>query len=162
MKYILSILFLMTVAYPQEATPNASSQDSGTNSAATQAIPVDQENARKARAIIDQGIKALGGDAYLNFSDLSSEGRRYSFHRGQPNSLGTLFWRFQKYPDRDRVEFTKKRDVLRIYNGDKGYEVTYKGVRNLEMKDDLEPYLRRRHYALNVVLRDWLKQSGIA
>ena len=162
MKYILSILFLMTVAYPQEATPNASSQDSGTNSAATQAIPVDQENARKARAIIDQGIKALGGDAYLNFSDLSSEGRRYSFHRGQPNSIGTLFWRFQKYPDRDRVEFTKKRDVLRIYNGDKGYEVTYKGVRNLEMKDDLEPYLRRRHYALNVVLRDWLKQSGIA
>src|ERR1043165_5597455 len=115
MKYILSILFFITVAYSQDATQPAPQQDSGSSSAATQPIPVDQETARKARAIIDQGIKALGGDAYLTFTDLSSEGRRYSFHRGQPNSLGTLFWRFQKYPDKDRVEFTKKRDVLRIY-----------------------------------------------
>jgi hypothetical protein len=162
MKHLLLILLLAAVAYSQEATPPASPQDSGSNNPATQSIPVDQENARKARAVIDQGVKALGGDAFLNFTDLSSEGRRYSFHRGQPNSLGTLFWRFQKYPDKDRVEFTKKRDVLRIYNGDKGYEVTYKGVRNLEMKDDLEPYLRRRHYALVIVLRDWLKQPGVA
>jgi hypothetical protein len=157
MKYLLPVLLLATMAYSQNNEQGPSSSES-----ATQSIPVDQENARKARAVIDQGIKALGGDAFLNFTDLTSEGRRYSFHSGRPNSLGTLFWRFQKYPDKDRVEFTKKRDVIRIYNGDKGYEVTFRGVHNIEMKDDLEPYLRRRHYALFIVLRDWLKQPGVA
>lgn len=160
MKY-LPLLLLVVLLYAESRAQDASAQDSSSNSAA-QAIPVDQENARKARAVIDQGIKALGGDAFLNFTDMTQEGRRYSFHRGQPNSLGTLFWRFQKYPYKDRVEFTKKRDVIRIYNGDKGYEVTYKGVHNIEMKDDLEPYLRRRHYSLLIVLRDWLKEPGIA
>ena len=160
MKYLSLILLLATAAYPQNSSEGPSPQASPESS--TQSIPVDQENSRKAKAVLDQAIQALGGNAFLTFTDLSQEGRRYSFHRGQPNSLGTLFWRFQKYPDKDRVEFTKKRDVIRIYNGDKGYEVTYKGVRNIEMKDDLEPYLRRRHFSLFVVMRDWLKQPGIA
>jgi len=161
MKRLLILLFLSALAYAETMAQAPPAQDSSSGPG-TQAIPVDQENTRKARAVIDQGIKALGGDAFLNFTDMTQDGRRYSFHRGQPNSLGTLFWRFQKYPDKDRVEFTKKRDIIRIYNGDKGYEVTYKGVRNIEMKDDLEPYLRRRHYSLFIVLRDWLKQPGIA
>src|SRR5215475_126010 len=125
MKYSLLVLLLLaTIAYSQNNAEGPSSQGTPSANSGTQSIPVDQENARKARAVIDQGIKALGGDAFLNFTDITSEGRRYSFHRGQPNSLGTLFWRFQKYPDKDRIEFTKKRDVLRIYNADKGYEVT--------------------------------------
>ena len=161
MKYLLPILLLATIAYSQSASEGPLPQASPSEGSA-QSIPVDQENSRKAKAVLDQAIQALGGNAFLTFTDLSQEGRRYSFHRGQPNSLGTLFWRFQKYPDKDRVEFTKKRDVIRIYNGDKGYEVTYKGVRNVEMKDDLEPYLRRRHYSVFIVMRDWLKQPGIA
>ena len=162
MKCLFLIPLLVASAYSQSTAQAPASQDSPSSNSGAQSIPVDQENARKARAVIDQGIKALGGDAFLNFTDITSEGRRYSFHGGRPNSLGIVFWRFQKYPDKDRVEFTKKRDVIRIYNGDKGYEVTYKGVRNVEMKDDLEPYLRRRHYSLFIVMRDWLKQPGIA
>ena len=161
MKFLLPIFVLVTIAYSQSTSEGPLPQASPSEESA-QSIPVDQENSRKAKAVLDQAIQALGGNAFLNFTDLSQEGRRYSFHRGRPNSLGTLFWRFQKYPDKDRVEFTKKRDVIRIYNGDKGYEVTYKGVRNIEMKDDLEPYLRRRHYSLFIVMRDWLKQPGIA
>lgn len=93
---------------------------------------------------------------------MKMEGRGYSFHHGQPNSLGTVFWRFKKFPDKDRVELTKKRDIIQIYSGDKGYEITYKGIRELEPKDQLGPYLRRRHYSLDIVLREWLNQPGIA
>jgi hypothetical protein len=125
-------------------------------------VSADQANAQKAKAILDAAIRALGGDAYLRAQDMSQEGRSYSFHHGQPNSLGTLFWRFRKFPDKDRIELTKKRDVIEIYNGNKGYEITYKGVRNLENKDDLEPYLRRRHFSLDSVLRQWLAEPGIA
>ena len=155
MRYVTTILLLTALMFAQGAPSGA--PDQGTSS-----IPVDQENVRKAKAVLDQGIEALGGAAYLNWKDVTAEGRGYSFHHGEPNSLGTLFWRFKKFPDKERVELTKKRDVIEIYNGDKGYEVTYKGVRNQDEKEELTPYLRRRHFSLDLVLRQWLNQPGIA
>jgi hypothetical protein len=157
MKYAFIALLLVVVCFAQETSPPAQ-----TGSSSSAQIPVDQANAQKAKAVLDQAIKALGGDAYLNWSDMTTEGRSYSFHHGQANSLGTLFWRFRKFPDKDRLELTKKRDILEIFNGDNGYEVTYKGVRDMERKDELDPYLRRRHYSLDIVLRQWLNQPGIA
>ncbi len=127
----------------------------------SQSVPVDQENARKARAVLDQTIQALGGSAYLNIQDMSQEGRNYSFYHGRPNSLGIVFWRFYKFPDKDRIELTKKRDVIYVYNGGKGYEITYKGTRAEDPKD-LTDYLRRRKYALDWVLRKWLSEPGVA
>ena len=153
MKYALTFLLLASLVLGQE--PSASSPPS-------ENIPVDQANQKKARGVLEQTIQALGGQAYLTFQDFSQEGRRYSFHHGQPNSLGTLFWRFQKYPDKDRIELTKKRDVIEVVNGDKGYEITYKGVRNWEAKDELDPYMRRRKFSMDAVLREWLKDPGVA
>lgn len=128
----------------------------------TAAIPSDQVNAAKAKQLIQQGIQALGGQPYLTWRTQTSQGRSYSFHHGEANSLGTLFWRFKQYPDKDRLELTKKRDVFEIFNGDKGYEVTYRGVRNLEGKEELQPYLRRRYYSLDSVFREWINQPGAA
>jgi hypothetical protein len=124
-------------------------------------IPVDQENARKAKVLIEQGIEAMGGKAYLDIQDVSQEGRTYSFYHGRPNSVGVQFWRFYKYPDKDRIELTKKRDVAYVYTGDKGYEITYKGTREVEAKD-LAESLRRRQYALDWVLRHWINEPGVA
>jgi hypothetical protein len=131
------------------------------NSAPGPSIPVDQANAQKAKALINQAIEALGGNAYLNIQDISQEGRTYSFYHGQPNSLGILFWRFHKFPDKDRVELTKQRDVAYVHVGDKGYEITFKGTRPEDPKD-LATYLRRRHYALDIVLRTWLNDPKTA
>jgi len=115
MKLVLSILLLAALALAQtEMAPPSPS------------VPVDQENARRARAVLNQTIQALGGSAYLNMQDMSQEGRNYSFYHGRPNSLGIVFWRFYKFPDKDRIELTKKRDVIYVYNGDKGYEITYR------------------------------------
>src|ERR1700687_6360907 len=124
MKRVLPILLLaaMAVAQTDSAPPSPS-------------IPVDQENVKKARAVLNQTIQALGGSAYLNIQDITQEGRTYSFYHGRSNSLGVLFWRFYKFPDKDRIELTKQRDVVYVYNGDKGYEVTYKGSRRQDPKD---------------------------
>jgi hypothetical protein len=159
MKPVIAACVLMILPFSiaaQDAVPG-----SPESSPPSQTVPIDQENARKARAVLDQAIQALGGEAYLNIKDVSQEGRAYSFHNGEPNSVGTLFRRFRKYPDRDRFELTKKRDVIEIYSGDKGYEVTYRGVHDMDPKN-LDPFLRRRHFALDVVLREWLHQPGVA
>ena len=167
MKYVLSLLLLTALLFAQGAPSGPSDQstppDQNTpDEQNTPSIPTDQESVRRAKAILDQAIQALGGDAYLNWKTQNSEGRSYSFHHGEPNSVGTLFWRFKEFPDKDRLELSKKRDVIEVFNGDKGYEITYKGVRNMDEKDELAPYLRRRHYSLDWVLRDWLHQPGIA
>ena len=127
----------------------------------TQAASVDQENANKARTLVDQAIQALGGQAYLNMQDMKQEGRTYSLHNGEAEGTGILFWRFYKYPDRDRIELTKQRDVVYVYRGEEGFEITFKGTRAEDPKT-LQDYNRRRRYALDYVLREWLKEPGIA
>jgi hypothetical protein len=129
--------------------------------ATAQNAPVAQENAGKAQAIVNQAIQALGGQAYLNLQNMSQQGRTYSFHRGEATSAGVLFWRFVKFPDRERVEMTKQRDVAYVYNGDKGYEVTFKGTAALDTKI-LDEYLRRREHSLEWVLRRWINEPGVA
>jgi len=138
-------------------------------SAASPAVPGDlgkdrrdgQENARQARALLDQALQALGGQAFLNIRDMQQEGRTYSFYHGRPTGTGALFWRFVEYPNKERIEVTKERDVAYIYTGDKGYEVTFKGPREVEKKD-LEDYLRRRRLSLETVLRSWINDPGVA
>ena len=162
MKHALTLLCLTALAVGQSGTPSAGSDQSSPPGQNPSSLSTDQENVRKAKDVLDRGIQALGGQAYLNWQEQTQEGRAYSFHHGEANSLGTIFWRFKKYPDKERVELTKKRDVIEIFSGDKGYEITYKGVRNLDQKDELDPFLRRRHYSLDLVLREWLHQPGVA
>src|SRR5258708_7295626 len=121
----------------------------------------DLENSRKARALLDQAIQALGGQAYLSIHDIEQEGRTYTFYHGRPTSNGVLFWRFVEFPDKERIEVTKQRDVAYLYVGDKGYELTFKGPHAVEKKD-LEEYLRHRRFSLDTVLRTWTNDPGIA
>lgn len=148
MKFLATLLLLLATLSFGQSAPSAS-------------VAVDQENAKKARALIDQAIQALGGDAYLNIQDITQEGRTYSLHHGESEGAGIVFWRFYKYPDKDRIELTKKRDVIYIYRGEEGFEITYKGTR-AEDPTTMKDYLRRRQYALDYVLREWLKQPGVA
>ncbi len=149
MKFLTILLLAATALAQTEMAPPS------------QSIPVDQENARRARVVLGQTIKALGGSAYMNIQDTSQEGRTYSFYHGRPSSLGVVFWRFYKFPDKDRIELTKQRDVVYVYQGDKGYEVTFKGPHPQDPKD-LTDYLRRRHFSLDWVLRKWLLEPGVA
>jgi hypothetical protein len=123
--------------------------------------PIDQENARQARALLDQAIQALGGQAFLNIRDIEQQGRTYSFYHGRPTSNGVLFWRFVEYPDRERIEVTPQRDVAYLYTGNKGYELTFKGPHAMEKKD-LDDYLRRRRLSLETVLRTWVNDPTVA
>src|SRR6476620_4242040 len=129
MRYVIAFLLLATLSVAQAPTGSDAPPEPNPGSPSNPAgQTTDQDNAQKARQIIQQGIQALGGQAYLTWRTQSSQGRSYSFHHGQANSLGTVFWRFKQYPDRDRLELTKKRAVFEIFIGDKGYEVTYRGV----------------------------------
>src|SRR5689334_16024774 len=69
-----------------------------------QSTPVEQENAKKAKDVIDKTIQALGGQAYLSAQDMTQDGRFYSFFHGQSNSVGIPYGLLTKFPDKDRFE----------------------------------------------------------
>ena len=145
-------------------SPNATvpvSKD--TKTPPTPSVTLDKEalqNSEKAKSIIFDGIKALGGQTWLTLRDVEQQGRSYGFHHGTASGSGGLFWRFTEYPDKDRIEFTKERDVAQVFVGDKGYEITYKGAHPIEQKD-LDDYLRRRKFSLERILRSWVNDPTV-
>ncbi len=149
------LLLLAGTAFAQTSAPAPAPAQTSKPAAA------ESDNSRKARAILQQMIQALGGDAYLGVKDMEQEGRGYSFYDGKPNSLGTEFWRFWKFPDKDRSEITKQRDIVVVFNGDKGYDISYKGTAAVE-PDTLKDYLRRRNHSLEYALRVWLPDPTTA
>jgi hypothetical protein len=168
MKRFLPILLLLCAiasqARPQtsdqpQPAPQSSTQPSSQSAAAP--LPLDQQNARQAKALLEQAIQALGGDAYLTIHNREFQGKTFGFHHGRPSGNGTEFWSFSEFPDKDRVELTKQRDIAELYVGNKGYEITYKGPKSLETKD-LEDYLRRRRFSLDAILRTWVNDPSVA
>jgi hypothetical protein len=146
----------------QSATPPSSGSSSAQSTPpSSPSIPVDQENAKKARALVEKSIQALGGQAYLTVHDMQQTGRAYSLYHGRSTSNGVLYWRFVEYPDKERVELTPERDIAEVYFDNKGFEITYKGPHALEKKD-LDDYLRRRRFSLETMLRQWINDSTVA
>src|SRR5215472_17616579 len=169
MKEFLLILGLVCAVQPcawgdpQASSPQQAVAPTAAKPTAPPPITLDkdaQANANKARALIEQGIQALGGQTYLTIRDREQQGRTYGFHAGRATGGGGPFWSFSEFPDKERVEFTKERDIAQLFVGDKGYEITYKGPRPVEKKD-LEDYLRRRHFSLDTVLRTWVNDPTV-
>jgi hypothetical protein len=159
--FLAPIFTATTFVRAQVPAPSQSAAQSSPSTQTSASISVDQANARKAKTLLQQAIDALGGQAYLTLRNVQQAGRGYSFHHGHPTSNGVLYWRFAEFPDKERVEVTKERDIAELYIGDKGYEITYKGAHPMEPKD-LTDYLRRRRFSLETILRTWLNDPGVA
>ena len=122
--------------------------------------PVD-DNSKQARALLDQMIAALGGQAYLSYQDMYQEGRSHRFYEGRPAGVGGPFFRYWRWPDQERTEYFAQHDWVVIFAGDQGYDTTFRGTRLVD-PEDLAQYLQRRDHSLEVVLRRWLSDPGTA
>jgi len=171
MNRFLLILLLCALSAAQTApTPATSAPAINLN---------DSDNARQARAVLDKTIEALGGQPYLTYENRCEVGRYYPLYHGRTESTGIPYRYYVEYPEKDRFEVihTKdvfllfgqignvkvmdKSDIVLIHNGDKGYEVTYKGTAAQD-KLDLENYLRRRQHSLEWVFRKWIRDPNVA
>jgi len=142
-----------------QSVPSSSAAAGPANWPTAQFASSKDPSVHKAYEVLNQMLTALGGDAWLNVQTQTTEGRAYSFYHGQPNSLGVLYWRFWQWPDKDRLEISKQRDVVELLVGNQGYEITYKGTATQDPKE-LEQSLRRRAHSLEWVVRKWLPGQG--
>jgi hypothetical protein len=126
--------------------------------------------ADKGRALLDAMVKALGGDAWMNRQDWEYQGREATFYKGQPHEGAPAFEEyFRAEPFGERVVIishfgtliaTDHKDFAEVWTKDDGFEVSYKGVKELAVKQ-IEEYQRRRKHSLEVVVHEWLKQPGV-
>jgi hypothetical protein len=117
------------------------------------------KNAALARAELDLMVKALGGDAWLNMKNREYQGRSAGFYHGKPSGATVEYWEFHVWPDQDRTEFTKHRDVVQIYTGREGWEIIYSGKKALP-QEQVDDFLRRRDHSIETVVKTWLKDPA--
>lgn len=116
-------------------------------------------NQKKARATLDAMVAALGGQRWLSLVSTMQQGRTSGFYQGKPTGATSEFYEIQKFPDLTRIELGKKRDVVEIIAGDKAWEVTYKGKKELP-PDQVQELLRRRNHSIRTAITVWLNAPG--
>jgi len=124
---------------------------------------VDQD--KRGRILLDQMVEALGGDAWLHRGTVLFHGHTASFFRGAPTLSTVDFWDYLQFadaghPQAERIEFSKKRDIVQIWTPTNGFEITYKGNKPLPA-DQVAEFLERRRHSVDEVVHTWLKQPGI-
>lgn len=161
-------LLIVTSIAPQLLHAQASEMPSGAPPAS--AGTADQ----RGRALIDQMIAALGGQAWLNRTSIETEGHGSAFFHGEPNPYIIEYKQIERLPASGqpwarRVGFLtprgmimpgKKIDVVQIWTDGHGYEVTYKGKTELP-KDQVEEFYRNRAHSIDEVVRNWINAPGV-
>src|SRR5947199_347816 len=115
MRYVLVTFLLLSLAAGQQSATQTDNFPPDHKAPAPVQQATDDPGAAKARRLIDQMIEALGGNAYMSYTDMEQSGRTYGFFHGEPSGAGTVFWRMWKWPDKDRIELTKQRDWIIVH-----------------------------------------------
>ena len=128
-------------------------------SARAQQAPTTDPGDPKGRLLLQQMVTALGGNAWLDIKDSVTQGRIASFYLGSPTEQITDFWQLHRAPNEDRLELTKKRDIIDIFTPTQGVEITYKGRQYLP-QTAVDNVLRRRAHSVEAVARVWMKDPA--
>jgi hypothetical protein len=139
-------------AWAQSGTAQAANTSQSANT-------TQDANTRKARAALDAMVQAMGGDRWLNLQNSYTEGRTSGFYQGKPTGAIGDFYSWHVFPDKDRVELSKKHDVVDIFIGSEAWEITYRGKRAIP-KDEQDGFLRRRDHSVEVAVKLWMKDPG--
>lgn len=122
-------------------------------------VQESQKNADQARAALNAMVAALGGQTWLDMKNQLLEGQVAAFFQGRPDPGTTLIFEYHAWPDRDRVEVTKHRDVDEFFVGRQGWEVTYRGKKALP-QDQVDDTLRRRDHSIETAVKVWMKDPN--
>lgn len=150
------VMALLLAAMCLASSPRALAQDDST-------VLLPEQSAAKAKAILQQAIDALGGPTYLNVHDVTCIGRLSQFgHSGELNGFGH-FIDYAQPPFKDRTENLPKRNIITVFNGDKGWELDRGGVSEAtitdlatnqeDIKKDIDNILRHRIHEQGMIFR---------
>lgn len=106
----------------------------------------------EAERIFNRMVQALGGQAFLDVTEIDGRGRIYSFNRGELSSPGDRFKYFARLPDKERIEFGKKGNIAYVNAGDQGWELDRQGIRE-QTPEQIDDFRQSSRRDINNVLR---------
>jgi hypothetical protein len=135
-------------------------------------LPAQTAAEKKGKELVEQSLKALGGDAFLRMQDRVEAGRAYSFYRERLTGLARARI-YTRYLDPEppaaanadlrlveRQAFGKDEDIVTLFNKTGGYQITYRGVKPLA-KQQFERYQSSTRNNILYIFRERLKEPGM-
>lgn len=126
----------------------------------SRSVMTPAESTAKAKEVIQRAITAMGGEAYLKARDVYCEGRYAQFSsQGQLAGYERVFDQVL-FPDKNRTEFNKKRNIIYINNGNQGWALDRGGVTELPA-EAAEDYLEGLKTDIHQLFRYRLDEEGM-
>jgi hypothetical protein len=124
--------------------------------------------AERGKRVVDEALRALGGDAFLHMQDRVESGRGYGFYREELSGLAVvkIYTRYLapvpgQIAIRERDAQGKKEDSVVLFTENGAWEVTFRGARpltDLRYANYKDGTLRNIFY----ILRQRLDEPGLA
>lgn len=111
-------------------------------------------SAQKSHAALAATIQALGGPAWLSLRTSREHVRIASFFQGNPTGEVANAVISRELPGKERIELDKGQ-VVQIFSASSGWEITYKGKKNLPA-EQVDDHLRWQRHSLRRVLGRWI------
>ena len=94
----------------------------------------------KAKDVVDQCVKALGGERFLNMHTRHEAGRIYAFFHDQMSGfdVANIYTQYRDDKDlkgvqvRERQVLGKKQDYSYLYLADQAFDITFRGARPID------------------------------
>lgn len=130
-----------------------------------------ESSAERGKRVVDEAVRALGGERFLNMKDRIEAGRAYSFYRDRLSGLShaRIYTRYLIRPEppvagffgvRERQVFGKNEDAHVLLTETGGYDVTFRGARPLP-DEQLERYRESTLRNIFYILRMRLGEPGL-
>jgi hypothetical protein len=130
----------------------------------------------RGKRVVEEALKAMGGDAYLHMQDRVETGRAYSFYRGRLSGLSVAHL-YTQYPKpagpegapkvagrlmvRERDTFGKQEDDVVIFHADKAWEITFRGAVELD-EERVQRFKDSMLRNILYILRERLGEPGMS
>lgn len=146
----LLVTLLVIFAPPAVRTARAQNPDDMMPAAST----------AKAKSIMTQAITALGGDAYLKVRNSDCKGRAAQFEHSGGVVGYVQFHDYRQMPDKNRMEYGPKGNIVNLYAGKEGWTLDRGGVSDVPAQD-MADYQETSNTDVNTILRYRMNDSSL-
>jgi hypothetical protein len=119
-----------------------------------------EASAAKAKQILEQMLKAMGGQSYLNVRESQCAGRLSHFSHNNDLTSYLQFKDYWRFPDKNRTEYGKKGNIVDLFSGQEGWTMDHDGV-SVEPADRVDEFQDRLVKDPGHLFRYRLKEEGM-
>lgn len=113
----------------------------------------------KAQELLNNAVQALGGQAFLEYKNISTTGRVFGFSEGQMAGVEP-YKSIYAPPDKRRFTYGKGKPVTLINNGAEAWELDQYGLVH-QLPNQVRQWEIANHYGMDNLLRSIIKAKGV-